>query len=328
MRCASRPFLARLAVIDAAIRGGERPTVPTLAEALEVNTRTVQRDLQFLRDRLGAPLAYDRRSGGYVYTDATYRLPPWQFTEGELVGLLLAGRLLHEYRHTPYAEALARAFQKMAAVLPEQVTIDLTHLADAFAFRHQALEVGDADRLVQLGRAARDGRQLELVYWTASRDATARRLVDPYCLTSVEGDWFLVGYCHLREAVRMFSPARIHELRETGERFERPADFRISNYLDAGFRAIRGTGPPQVVRLRFGPAVACYIRERQWHTTQELTDQPDGGVLVTLRLTHTLEVKRWALSFGGDCEVLEPPELREEIQQELNRMAGVYGRGC
>ncbi len=143
----------------------------------------------------------------------------------------------------------------------------------------------------------------------------------------MEGDWFLVGYCHLREDVLMFAPSRIRELKETGARFERPPDFRIGDYLDAGFRAVRGSGPPRAVRLRFRPAAARYIRERQWHRTQTLEDEPDGSLILTLRINHTLEVKRLALSWGADCEVLEPAELRDEIKQELNRMAEVYANG-
>lgn len=324
MHTASRPPLARLARIDGAIRAGELPNAQTLARELEVTARTVQRDLQFLRDRLQAPLAFDARHNGYVYTDSSYRLPFYQLTEGELIALLLAERLLQEYRHTPYAESLAHAFRKMTTALPDSVTIDLAHLAEAYSFRHQAVDAGNLERFTALDRAIRDGRQLELLYWTASRDETCRRVVDPYHLASVEGDWYLIGYCHLREEVRMFSPARIKEVRETEVRFERPADFRIADYLDAGFRAIRGTGPPRHVRLRFSPAVACYIRERRWHATQQLADQPDGGVVVTLRVNHMLEVKRWALSFGGDCEVLAPRELREEVVAEIVRLAKRY----
>jgi predicted DNA-binding transcriptional regulator YafY len=326
MHTASRPPLARLATIDEAIRAGELPNAQTLARELEVTSRTVQRDLQFLRDRLRAPLAFDAARNGYVYTDSSYRLPFYRLTEGELIALLLAERLLQEYRHTPYAEALAHAFQKMTAAVPDTVTIDLAHLAEAYSFRHKAVDTGDLDRFAALDRAIRDGRQLELLYWTASRDVTSRRVVDPYHLASVDGDWFLIGYCHLREEVRMFSPGRIKELRQTGVRFERPLDFCITDYLDVGFRAIRGTGLPREVRLRFTPAVACYIRERRWHATQKLADQPDGGVVVTLRVNHTLEVKRWALSFGSDCEVLEPPELREEIVAESVRLSQRYAQ--
>ena len=118
----------------------------------------------------------------------------------------------------------------------------------------------------------------------------------------------------------MFAPGRIRELRETGEHCDRPDDFHIANFLEPSFRKVRGTGPVQEVRLRFSPLAARYIRAKAWHPTQRLDNQPDGGLVLTLRVNHLVEVKRWALSWGADCEVLVPPELRAEIVAELRKM--------
>jgi proteasome accessory factor B len=325
MHLASRPPLRRLAAIDRMIRGGTYPNAATAARELEVCARTVHRDLEFLRDSLHAPLAFSHARNGYYYTDHSFALPCVPLTELELVGLFLAERLLQTYEGTPYAADLAAVFAKLTAGLPAHVTIDLGHLDEAFSFRPQGPAAAQADDFRRLSRAIREGQRLELVYWTASRDRTCRRVVDPYHLASIDGHWYLVGYCHLREDVRMFVPGRIRQMRETGERFERPADFRIADYLDGSFRAVRGSGPPRRVRLRFAPAAARYVRERSWHPTQRLKERGDGGVELTLRLTHFLEVKRWALSYGADCEVLEPAALREEVREAVRRMGEVYG---
>jgi predicted DNA-binding transcriptional regulator YafY len=165
-----------------------------------------------------------------------------------------------------------------------------------------------------------------MVYWTASRDETCRRVVDPYGLASVEGDWYLIAYCHFREDLRTFAPGRIQSLRETGERFERPADFRIAGYLDAGFRVVKGSGRPRRVRLRFSPEAARYVRERVWHPTQQVKERKDGGLDLTFRVSHLLEVKRWVLSYGAGCAVLEPEELRGEVEEELRRTLELYQR--
>ncbi|MGE3809834.1 MAG: helix-turn-helix transcriptional regulator, partial [Gemmataceae bacterium] len=176
----------------------------------------------------------------------------------------------------------------------------------------------------QLCSAVRAGKQLELVYWSASRDATTRRVVDPYHLASLEGGWYLIGHCHSREEVRMFVPGRMRVLRETGERIERPADFSIADYLDGSFRVMRGTGAPQRVRLRFAASAARFVRERTWHPSQKIVKQKDGGLILTMKVTHLLEVKRWALSFGAECEAIAPRQLRDEIKQELDRLVGRY----
>jgi predicted DNA-binding transcriptional regulator YafY len=317
MKTASRPPLRRLLAIDQMIRSGRFPNATSAAVELEVHARTIARDLAFLRDSWGAPLEFNRDRNGYCYCDPDYALPLQRLTEGELVALLLAERVMRQYKGTPYAHDLATAFRKLTAALPEQVSIDLNHLTAAYSFRHPVGSGDDPRQFRLLTRAVRENRRLELIYWTASRDETCRRVVDPYHLTSVDGDWYLVAYCHLREEVRMFVPARIRQLKDTGEFFEPPSDFQIGHYLDNSFRVMRGNGKPQRVRLRFAPEAARYVREKVWHPSQRLRTARDGSLEVSVRVSHLHEVKRWVLSYGGACEVLEPKELRTQIRKEL-----------
>jgi predicted DNA-binding transcriptional regulator YafY len=209
--------------------------------------------------------------------------------------------------------------------LRDEVTIDLNHLADSISVRGPNTEAGDETQFRKLVRAVRERRQLELVYWTASRNEVCRRVVDPYHLASVHGDWFLVAYCHLREDIRMFAPARIRSLRETGERFERPADFRIGEYLDASFRSMRGAAGPQKVRLRFTGEAARYVKLREWHPSQKIKERRDGSLELTLTVSHLLEVRRWVMGYGPECEVLAPAALREQVAEGFRQGAEFYG---
>jgi predicted DNA-binding transcriptional regulator YafY len=320
MKMTTRPALRRLAVIDAKLRNGSWPNASSLAHELEVTPRTIHRDFEFLRDHVRAPIAFDSHKNGYFYSDTSYRLPYFQVSEGECVALFLAERLLQQYRGTTFASDISNLFRKVVDSLSEPISIDLQHLSEAISARHHNTEPGDAKRFEQLHRAVRAGRRLEITYWTASRDETSRRVVDPYHFASIDGNWYLVAFCHRREEVLMFAPQRIRDLRETGESFERPADFRINEYLDVGFRTCRGNGRLQTVRLLFAPHAARYVRERQWHPTQKLREHADGSLMLTFRVNHLLEVKRWVLSFGNDCEVLTPKELSEQICREVGRM--------
>src|SRR5262249_23677196 len=159
-----------------------------------------------LRDQSKAPIAFNRRMNGYYYTVPSFQLPYFDVTEGECVALFLAERLLQQYRGAPFAADIARLFQKIVDLLSQPITVNLQHLSDSTSFRQRSAGVGDVKRFEQLRRAAHEGRQLDIDYWTASRNETNRRVVDPYHLASVDGDWFLVAYCHLREEVRSFSP--------------------------------------------------------------------------------------------------------------------------
>src|SRR5947207_960587 len=142
MEQASRPPLRRLVTVDRRIRGGDYPNARTLAGELEVHPRTVLRDLEFLRNSLGAPLEYDARQHGYYYSLPDYALPFLRLSEGELVALFLAERLMQTYRGTPYAADLATAFRKLTAQLPDEVTVDLSHLGDTVSFRGSQPDAG------------------------------------------------------------------------------------------------------------------------------------------------------------------------------------------
>jgi predicted DNA-binding transcriptional regulator YafY len=152
-----------------------------------------------------------------------------------------------------------------------------------------------------------------------SRDEVSQRQVDPYHLTLFQGGFYLVGHCHLREAVRIFAVERIRELTVLPERFAVPGDFAPDRYLAGAWGIIRG----DIVRVRvlFGRSVARYIRDRLWHPTQRLRELNGGRLELTLQVADTLEVRRWILGFGPEAEVVEPAALREALRRDAEALA-------
>lgn len=318
MHTSTRFPIERYAAIDRAIRGGGFPNAATIARELEVCPRTIQRDITRLRDHHGAPIEYVARMHGYAYTNADYQLNCPDLSEGELLALVLAERVLQQYRGTPYAEVLASAFARLTAGLDQRVTIDLSHFSRVQSFRTNAA-VGIRPKLFEiLLGALRDRRILRLRYWSASRDEVSDRTVDPYHLASIDGQWYLVGFCHLRKAIRTFVPSRIRSARDTGKGFDAPAEFDFDNYIAGAFGVIRGDDAPTRVRLRFTGHAARFVRERTWHHTQTLEPAANGDVILTFQLAHLREVERFALSWMPECEVLEPAELRANVAEALS----------
>jgi predicted DNA-binding transcriptional regulator YafY len=325
MKTAARFSLERIAALDRTIRAGRYPNAKTMADRLEVSHRTVQRDIEFLRDRLQAPLEYDAARHGYYYTEPTFRLPSLTLTEGELVALFLAERVLRQYRGTPYAPDLARAFGKLTAALEDPVTIDLGALGDEVSFRTTAAGEPDPALFAGLTAAVRGRRRVILRYYSASRDVESVREVDPYHLSCVDGQWYVVGHCHARRDVRIFALSRIRSMEDAGATFDPPADFRLDEYLARSLSVMRGgDGERHRVRLRFTGEAIRYVRERIWHASQALEPTPDGGLVLAFELSHLREVERFALSWGADCEVLDPPDLRERMARTLNDAARRY----
>jgi proteasome accessory factor B len=327
MILASRPPLVRIIAIDQSIRSGALTNAQTLSRQLEVNPRTIRRDIAYLRDQLRAPIEFDPRRNGYFYKEPSYRLPFFQLTEGELIALFLAEQVLQQYRGTPYAPDLARAFAKITAGLGDRITIDLGHLGSLHSFRNTAPIAIDPLIYRDLREAYVTRRRVVMDYRTASRDELTHRAVDPYHLASVDGQWYMIGRCHLRKAIKVFLVARVQNLEITDTTFEIPADFSIDNYLSQAFSIIRGRdGESHHIRLRFQGHAVRYVKERIWHPSQTLEETDSGDLIVSLTVSHLREVERWALSWTPDCEVLEPDELRQRVaaayQQAAERHAG------
>jgi predicted DNA-binding transcriptional regulator YafY len=247
-------------------------------------------------------------------------------TEGELVALLLAERVMRQYRGTPFERDLHVAFAKLAEMLPEAVSVRLEALSDCLSVLPAVRIDYHPAIFAALAAATTRRRQVEMVYWTAGRDATTRRVVDPYHMMLVEDGWYVIGRCHHRAEVLVFAAQRVRSVRETGETFDRPGDFRVEDYMGGSFRTVRGEGHHRVA-LRFTPEFAGRIAEKRWHPSQTCERTGDGGLIVRFEVSDLREVKRWAMIWGAGCEVLEPEELRASLAAEIRGLLECYEAG-
>jgi predicted DNA-binding transcriptional regulator YafY len=305
--------------IHQAIQSGAFPNTSTLARTLEVSTKSVQRDLDFMRDRLELPLEYDPQRFGYRYTEDVRSFPTLQITEGELFALLVAEKALQQYRGTNFERPLVSAFRKMAAALPDTVSLSLADWEQTISFRTSAEPILNLEIFDVLAKATARRQQLILTYRKPGTRQAERRVVDPYHLANINGEWFLFGYCHLRHDIRTFVPARIQAATPSGDTFVRPRRFSLEKRLRDSFGVHSGQGEYSV-GLRFDELVADFIREKRWHPSQQLRELPEGGVELRLTLSSLVEIQRWVLSWGGNVVVLSPPALAESVKTAARRI--------
>ena len=308
------------------LSSGSRPNASGLARKLEVSTKTIQRDLDFMRDRLGLPLAYEPARFGYHYTEEVDAFPTLQITEGELFALLVAEKALQQYRGTPFEKRLVGALKKLERTLPDEVSLNLAEWDQSISFRTTAEPVVDVPRLDILARAAQQRQQLRLSYRKPGGRDPEERVVDPYHLANVNGDWYLFAFDHLRGALRTFAPARILKAEPTGRTFQRPEKFAVDRLLRDSFGIHSHEGDFRV-EIDFDPSVADYVREKRWHPSQKLVEQADGGVRVQLRLGSLVEVQRWVLGWGGAARAVAPAELVEALAHAAKRLADRHPAG-
>ncbi len=293
--------------------------VADIAEKLGVGRSTVYRDLDLLREN-GVPLWHKEGRFGILHDQylATIRL-----NFNEAMALFIAARLLARYadEHNPH---VASALDKLSAALPEPVA---THVAQtAQALRQRPTDDRAVAVLEQITRAWAERRFVRLWYRSPRSGELRRREVAPYFL-EVSGpaySCYLIGYDKWAEGLRTFKLDRLERAQMLDEGYHIPAHFDANAYLSDAWGIMRGGQPTEVV-LQFSPQVASLVKERTWHPSQSLDDLQGGGVLLTVRVADPREMRPWIRSWGADVQVLEPPELRAEMIDQVRRLAQGYG---
>jgi len=300
--------------IHQALQSGKFPNASTLAREIEVATKTIHRDIEFMRDRLGLPVEFAPGKNGYHYTEEVSAFPNISITEGELVALIVAEKALQQYRGTHFEKPLLSAIRKMEQSLPETISLNLADIEQTISFRTRAEPILNLEILDALAKAAAQRQQIELAYRKPGQPQPETRLVDPYHLANINGEWYLFAYDHARQDIRTFVPARVKSVKATGRTFERPQKFSLEQRLRGSFGVHSGEGEHDVV-IRFNARAADYVREKKWHESQQLRELKGGGVELRMKLSSLAEVERWILSWGGDARVLKPRELIEAVRK-------------
>ena len=315
----TRPPLQRMLRIHQAIQSAKYPTAVSLAGELEVSSKSIHRDLDFMRDRLDLPIAWDPARFGYRYTEQVSAFPALQMTEGELVALLVAEKALQQYRGTSFEKPLLSAIKKMEQSLPDTFSFNLADVEQTISFQTRAEPIQNLEVFDTLAKAAAARQQLELTYRKPGQKQTEQRVIDPYHLANINGEWFLFAYDHLRQDIRTFVPARVQSLRRTGKIFRRPQKFSLEKRLRCSFGVHSGHEEHEVV-IKFIPRVADYIQEKKWHDSQQIRPLKNGGVELKMKLSSLVEVERWVLSWGGDAAVIRPRQLADAVSNSARRI--------
>ena len=160
----TRPPLDRMLRIHQEVQALKFPNSATLGRELEISTKTVHRDVEFMRDRLGLPLEWDGAKNGYYYTRPVTNFPTMHFTEGELVALVVAEKALQQYRGTTFEKPLLSAIKKMEESLPDTISLSLSDVHQTISFRTSAEQLLDLEVFDALAKATAAQRQIEFTY--------------------------------------------------------------------------------------------------------------------------------------------------------------------
>jgi proteasome accessory factor B len=312
----SRPALERIHRIHQLLQNKEYPNSTKLAKEFEVAKRTVKRDVEFMRDRMNLPISFDAQRNGYFYSEPVGHFPELPMSEAEVFALFVASKATEQYRGTPFARVLDRAFRRLTARLDESVKFSMGSLDQVISFRPFAPGDADVKAFEVLSRGVRERRAVTFMYRNHGALVAQRRHVHPYHVAYVENRWCLFAFDVTRKAMRTFVLCRLSAPKLTETRFTVSKKFDVDEYLRHSFSLFRGPEEDDYeVVVDLDAWSADEVRGHCWHGSQEFIELPKGMLRVTMRLNNVEEVEKWVLGFGTHATVVRPSVLRERLRK-------------
>ncbi|MDR2452696.1 MAG: YafY family transcriptional regulator [Candidatus Accumulibacter sp.] len=310
----------------------ERRAVPieVFLEELDVSRATFKRDMEYLRDRLHAPIVWDRDAGGYRFesseaTGPAYELPGLWFSSGELYALLAAHKLLGDLEPGILASHVAPLQARLAALLESS--------------GHSASEITQRVRLLSMAKRAVESRfftdvmiallerkRIEIDAWNRGRNEINTRTVSPQRLVHYRDNWYLDAWCHLRNDLRSFSMDAIQRVKVLREKARNVAAAKLDAHYSSAYGIFAGQ-PGGWAILRFSPERARWVRSERWHQEQQAEALADGSYRLRVPYADERELLMDILRHGRQVEVETPESLCRAVADEVSAMSGMY-HGC
>lgn len=311
LQAMGKNHIERILHIDKLLRDDAYPSRKEIAESFEVSVKTVERDLEYMRDRLGAPLEYDRERKGYFYEEPGFYLPALFMSEGDALALFLSHHMASAWRGTPLAETAQEAWKRLSRLLPEEIEIPPGALTEYVVLIDRSVAY-TAEHWLSLLKGAQVKRKVAVEYTAPGYSEPVERTLHPYRLLHHRNAWYLFAYDEFREEVRIYALSRFQTVNETTDPFKIPEDFRLDDYIDPNF-GVFSEGDPFTVRIRARRWVADILCEHLQPGTFEQIELDGDSVEISWRTNQHEELKHWVLQWGDHVEVVEPESLREEI---------------
>lgn len=302
---------------------GAVSTVKLMTE-LEISHAAFKRDIAKLRDQLLVPIVFDRDFGGYRleqgHTES--ELPGLWISQDELLALLTVQKMLTQLEPGLLGPKLKPLQQRLAGMQQKQ------GLSEAEMARHFWLLYAGKRKVplksfqaIAAGTLAR--KQLSITHQIRQSSSKVFSTVSPQQFVHYRNNWYLDGWCHLRNDLRSFAVDAI----ERSDIQAEPAHIVEPEHLRRVIQSSYGifSGAPKAwAELKFTPERALWVSGEQWHPDQRSHETVDGSSVVEVPYSDERELLGDILRFGADVEVLNSPDLRAKVRKALHEAAGRY----
>jgi predicted DNA-binding transcriptional regulator YafY len=302
-------------------------TFERIQEALGVSRATVKRDLQYLRDRMNAPIVFDRDAGGYHFATPVkyapkFELPGLWFNASEIHALLMMQNLLDGVQPGLLGPHIAPLQTRLKSLLGSRDD-EPADIAKRIRIVHAAKRKGNLQYFELIASTLLKHRRLLIRHWNRAADRETEREVSPQRLVYYRDNWYLDCWCHLRDEVRSFAVDAIRHATLVDRRAKDIAQRELAAVLGAGYGIFAGA-KVEWAKLKFSAASARWVAAEQWHPEQKSSFDKEGNYLLEVPYANPTELVMDILRHGASVEVLAPATLRNALRKALDAARAKY----
>jgi predicted DNA-binding transcriptional regulator YafY len=294
---------------------------------LEISRATLKRDLQLLRDRLNAPIVFDRERGGYRFGHANagpqYELPGLWFNDREVLALLTMHRMLQDLDGGGLLGPQVQPLIERLDSLLGSATGSSTELRRRVRIMGALKRPVSPENFELIGHALVERKRLDLSYYTRSRGESSQRQLSPQRLVHYRNTWYLDAWCHRTHSLRVFSLDAMERVRMLDRPAHEIALADVESVLGEGYGIYRGRGLHWAI-LRFSENAARWVRAEVWHARQRTRVLDDGRYELRVPYANSAELEMDILRHGEHVEVVGPKALRAAVAERLMNAARHY----
>lgn len=314
-------MLERLSKIHAKIKSGCYPNTQQLAFDNEVSVPTISRDIEFLRDRFGAPICYDATQRGYYYEE-DFEMPLNMISSKDVMFLSLVKQLMTQYEGSPiYTE-----ISSIIDFLTDSQGIGKSDFLKRVAAPPLPKVVVNEDSWNKVIKSLKENSLLKFDYNGRWRTETTHRMVHPYQVLLQDGMYYVFGLDENADngkgGERLFNLSRMKNIENTQQTFKLPEDFEFATRCGGGrFGAFKEANKLHY-EIDFYDDARQFVKDCVWADDQEFIDSEEENMTtIKFSSSQSAKVLEWVLSQGVRARPIAPKEFVERWKKEINGLA-------
>ncbi len=295
--------------------------------SLEISRATFKRDLDYLRDRMNAPIVYDRSMGGYRFDKPNagdkIELPGLWFSEKEATALVLMQHLLANLDTSGLLSPHIAPLMDIVDGILGQSEVSAKELRKRIKVFGMSARKNVLENFEEVGVSLLKRQRLQLSYYSKGKNELTERAVSPQRLIFYRDNWYLDAYCHFRKGLRSFAMDGIRTAHVLEDKATEVPEKELHENFAESYGIFSGKAT-QRAKLRFTPEKARWVSAETWHGQQVSSFDKDGNYTLEFDYNQDPELVMEIMKHGDGVEVMGPASLKSKVRAELEKVLKKY----